>query len=107
MGQDLLTPGVVYVWLTKKEPWEDLEILQNALTCTRAVYEDNPLQYLKEGPYKNFHTVNHVIAVGDYKEEGKLLQRCMLVLSKNPETKEIMLIAAFKGLRQKRTGKPI
>ena len=107
--QDVLTPGIVYVWLTKKEPWEDREILQNAFICSRAVYEDNPFQYLKGGPHKHFHSVSHVIAVGDYKSEGKPLQRFMLVSSKNPKTRQKRQCSLLlsRGLTQKRTGGPI
>ena len=101
IGQDSLSPGVVYVWYLKKEPWEVPEIVQNALYCSQAVYKENPYQYLKGGPLKRFHTVNHVIAVGDYKSGGKSLQRCMLVLSESPETKETTLIVAFKGSETK------
>ena len=97
VGQDSLSRGVVYVWYIKKEPWEVPEVVQNALFCCQAVYKKNPYQFLKGGLFKTFHTVNHVIAVGDYKSEGKSLQRCMLVLSQSPETKETTLIVAFKG----------
>ena len=100
VGQDIFKPGpVIYLWSVKKEAWEEPELLQNALFCSTAVYEKNPFQYLKGtgDKSKNFHTVNHVIAVGEYKSDEGTSQRCLLALAENPETKESMLIAAFKG----------
>ena len=95
VGQDEFIPGTVYVWFAEKKAWEKPDILQNALFCSKAVYEENPLQYLKQ--CKIYHTVYHVIAVGDYKLDETPVQRCMLVLSENPETKDKTLIAAFRG----------
>ena len=95
VGRDEFKQGHVYVWLVNKAAWEEPEILQNALFCSTAVYKENPLAYLKGGTCKNFHTVDHIIAVGDYKSDDKPVQRCMVVLSQNPETKEKMLIVAF------------
>ena len=97
VGSDDLTPNHVYVWFVNKKQWEDPEILQNALFCSRAVYEGNPLQYLKGGSCKKFHTINHFLAFGDYKSDESSSQRCLVVLSKNPKTEERMLIVAFKG----------
>ena len=38
VGQDVFKPGpVIYLWLVKKEAWEEPEILQNALFCSTAV----------------------------------------------------------------------
>ena len=98
-GRDVLVPGVIYVWFTKErsEPWRDPEILQNALFCSLAVYEYNPLQYLEEGPPKGFHSVNHIVAFGTCMSDGKPVQKCLLVTSKNLETEETMLIAALQG----------
>ena len=50
IGCDQLRPMVIYVWFTKDrtEVWRDKEILQNALFCSSAVYDDNPLHNLNE-----------------------------------------------------------
>ena len=98
-GRDILETGVVYVWFTREraEVWRDPEILQNALFCSIAVYEYNPLYFLEDGPHKGFHTVNHIVAFGTYMSDGKPVQKCLLATSKNPETEETMLVAAFKG----------
>ena len=98
-GRDVLQPGVIYVWFTKEgaELWRDPEILQNALFCSLAVYEYNPLHFLEEGPRKGFHTVNHIVAFGTCMSDGKPVQKCLVATSKNPETEETMLIVAFQG----------
>ena len=98
-GRDVLQPGVVYVWFTKEraELWRDPEILQNALFCSSAVYEYNPLNFLEDGPPKGLHSVNHIVAFGTCMSDGKPVQKCLVATSKNPETEETMLIVAFQG----------
>ena len=103
--EDKVTPKAraIYVWFVHKKPWEDPEILQNALFCSEAVYERNPFMHLKEGDCKTFHTVMHAIALGDYKsgDSSSQGQRCLMVLTENPESKEKMLVVAFRGSENK------
>ena len=98
VGQDELEPGVVYVWFSKKtEVWKDHQILQSAMFCAGAVYEDNPFSYLKKKSNRKFHTITHVVAFGDYTSSDGLLQQCLLVLSESPNSEEKSLIVSFKG----------
>eukprot|EP00092_Neocalanus_flemingeri_P071268 GFUD01087584.1.p1 GENE.GFUD01087584.1~~GFUD01087584.1.p1 ORF type:complete len:1093 (-),score=287.76 GFUD01087584.1:55-2910(-) len=94
IGRDELLPGHIYVWYTPKETWQNKEIVQNALFCADAVYKPSPFQTLTG--VREFHTVTEVVGVGCYRDDDHM-QRCLICVAENGDTRERMLIISFKG----------
>jgi len=94
IGKDDLIPGCIYVWLTKKNLWENRMIVQNALFNAEAVYKSNPFTTLQLS--KEFHTVSELIGVGRY-YNGIKEHRALFSLAEDPWTKQKMLVISFQG----------
>ena len=90
-----LVAGRSYLWKLAEEKWQDKELVQNALFCSRAAFEDRPLNYLKEN--KRFHSVALLIAANVYFDK----QAASVFISRSEGTgkQKKTLIIAFRGTK--------
>jgi len=96
IGDDL-EPFATYVLLTKAQFWEDKEKIQNAAICSTAVYKQNPFQYLKGDVTNKVHTINEVVAFGNYTSDDGTYQKCLMAISENVDSLEKILYVSFRG----------
>ena len=59
-----LEGGKEYRWKVAEEKWKNRKLIQNALFCSRASYDERPLKYLEE--CRGFHSVTFLIAANIY-----------------------------------------
>ncbi|XP_063710828.1 uncharacterized protein LOC134839263 isoform X1 [Symsagittifera roscoffensis] len=90
-----LVPGRFYRWKTAEEKWQNKELVQNALFCSLASYEDRPLSYLMDK--RRFHSVTLLIAANLY--FGKQVASLFISTSEGFGKQKKTLIIAFRGTK--------
>ena len=93
-----LSEGRQYLWVEAKDHWQDKKLVQNALFCSNAAYQKNPLEYLNDK--KRYHGVTQLIAANV--KFGK--QVASLFIASNDFTSQTkkLLIVAFRGTTTKK-----
>ncbi|XP_063711509.1 uncharacterized protein LOC134839816 [Symsagittifera roscoffensis] len=93
-----LTEGRHYLWVVEDEAhWQDKTLVQNALFCSIAAYQINPLDYLNDT--RNYHGVKLLIAANV--KFGKQIASLFIASTDLPSENEKMLIVAFRGTSTK------
>ena len=90
-----LVGGRSYLWLDAREKWQDKELVQNALFCSAASYEENPLTCLLDN--KTYHGVTELVAANVY--FGKQAASIFISCAKGTEERKKTLIVAFRGTK--------
>ena len=86
-----------YLWVEDKNHWQDKTLVQNALFCSKAAYQKNPLTYLNLK--KEFHGVILLIAANV--KFGKQVASLFIASTDLTSKTEKMLIVAFRGTSNK------
>ena len=90
-----LVAGRSYWWKLHGEKWQDKELVQNALFCSLASYDDRPLRFLKDN--KIFHSVTLLIAADVYFD--KQPASVFIANLEGTGSKKKSLIIAFRGAK--------
>ena len=91
-----LSEGKKYLWVEHEDHWQDKKLVQNALFCSKAAYQKNPLEYLNNK--RQYHGVILLIAANV--KFGKQVASLFIASTDFPSKME-MLIVAFRGTSNK------